>query len=104
METLVGTKYKIYGHVVQLCANRHVCAAMVAGCRIQNDVEEQIAFGFARRFGTVYCKYRQGGQHSCRDRCAFVLQVIQQKTSELNQQAGYNAVDSADLVVRGRQF
>lgn len=58
VEILVGDKYKIYNQVPHICSNANVCAAVVAGCKVQMDMEEIIAFGFARKFGTVFCKHR----------------------------------------------
>lgn len=66
-------------------------------------MEEIIAFGFARKFGTVFCKHRQGAQHDCKERCAHVLNLIQKKTSELNEEAGREA-GMQDLVVKGREM
>ncbi|CAL6083801.1 Conserved_hypothetical protein [Hexamita inflata] len=115
VETLVGNKYKIFREVPEMCAQAHVCVALTVGVKLQNDLEEAIAYGFARKVGTIFCKDKKGSQYDCRQRCGIVLSLIQKKISDLDEQqqkindqkefSGTNATGGdLGLVVIGKGF
>ncbi|KAH0571941.1 hypothetical protein SS50377_26141 [Spironucleus salmonicida] len=85
---MLGNSHELVQKAADLCHGNCIsglCAALYVGVHAQPDLEEQIAFGFARKVNTIFCRdIKPGVGKTCRERCKIVLEISQKKIDEQN--------------------